>query len=134
MQTLVVRLKPGDDLKQSIQDIAKDNGVQAGFIITCVGGLKTVVIRMAEATPGKQDVRQYKGGFEIVSLVGTISPDGVHLHISFSDVEGRVLGGHLKGGTIVDPTAELVIGIDDSKRLSRKIDEDTGFKELVVGV
>lgn len=69
--------------------------------------------------------------FELLSLVGTLSSDGLHLHVSLGDEEGAVCGGHLVRA-IVNTTAELVIGEAPSLNFSRAMDPDTGFKELVV--
>ncbi len=132
MEIMVFRLKPGDDLKRSIQSFATDNQIESGFIISCVGGLSQAVVRMAGAAPDSQDVRTFQEDLEIVSLVGTISPDGVHLHMSFSDKNGMVRGGHLKEGTIIDPTAEIVIGISKGVKFTREFDPETGFDELVI--
>lgn len=66
------------------------------------------------------------------SLVGTISINGTHLHMSFSDREGIAKGGHLKEGTIIHPTAEIVLGFEDEVEFKRELDEETGFTELVV--
>jgi len=132
MQTIIFRLKPGADLKSSIEEIINQNSVKAGFIITCVGGLEQATVRMAGAKPDVQDIRTFKNDFEIVSLVGTVSISGTHLHMSFSDSQGIVYGGHLKEGTIIHPTAEIVIGIDEDIEMKREMDDETGFTELVV--
>lgn len=132
MQTVTVRLTPGADLKHETERVQQQHDITAGFIVSCVGGLRNVCVRMAGVQPNKQDIRSYQGHFEIVSLVGTISPDGVHIHVSFSDQEGAVLGGHLKEGTVVDPTAELVVGYDKTLRFRRELDSATGFPELLV--
>lgn len=129
---MTFRLKPGADLKKSIESIVVERSIKAGFIISCVGGLEQAVVRMAGATPDAQDIRTLKADYEIVSLVGTVSVNGTHLHISFSDSEGLVYGGHLKEGTIIQPTAEIVLGFEDDVEFKRELDEDTGFKELVV--
>lgn len=132
MQTIIFRLKPGADLKRSIEERIKQNNIRAGFIVTCVGGLEQATVRMAGAKPEAQDIRTLKNDFEIVSLVGTVSVNGVHLHMSFSDSEGIIYGGHLKEGTIIHPTAEIVIGINEGMEMKREMDEETGFAELVV--
>lgn len=69
--------------------------------------------------------------FELLSLVGTLSPDGAHLHASLGDEEGAVCGGHLVRAT-VHTTAEIIIGVATSLTFSREMDPGTGFKELVV--
>lgn len=132
MKTISFRLKPGNDLKKSIEEVIAENGIKAGFIVTCVGGLQQATIRMAGATPDSQDIQTFKADFEIVSLVGTVSVNGTHLHMSFSDLKGNVRGGHLKEGTFIHPTAEIVLGIEETLEFTREMDKETGFKELVV--
>jgi len=133
MKTIIFRLKPGNDLKEGIEKVVREHQIKAGFIVTCVGGLEQATVRMAGAKPDAQDIRTFEGDFEIVSLVGTVSVNGVHLHMSFSDKDGAVQGGHLKEGTVIHPTAEIVIGINESVELKREMDKETGFPELVVG-
>ena len=101
------RLKPGDDLFKSIQKYVIEKKIEAGFIMTCVGSLQEINIRLANAD--KFLVK--KQHFEIVSLVGCVScNDRYHLHISISDSEGNTKGGHLKENNIVYTTAEIVLG------------------------
>ena len=132
MRLYTFRIKPGNDLKTELEKFVKTNNIQAGFIITCVGGLSQASMRMAGAMPDKQDIRTYEGDFEITSLVGTASVNGVHLHMAISDKEGKSFGGHLKKGTIIHPTAEVVIGEDEQAVYTRELDEETGFPELTV--
>ncbi|MBQ9988085.1 MAG: DUF296 domain-containing protein, partial [Erysipelotrichales bacterium] len=70
--------------------------------------------------------------YEIVSLTGTLSTEGLHLHISVSDKEGRVWGGHLSDGCVIYTTAEIVLGELEQYTFTREMDENTGYKELVV--
>lgn len=127
-----MRLKPNQDLKTELEKLVNENGIKSGFIATCVGSLHRVTIRMAGAKPENQDIRTLEGHFEIVSLVGTISVSGTHLHISVSDEDGSVIGGHLKEGSLVTTTAEIVIGYDEAITFNRVLDEETGFDELSV--
>ena len=77
-------------------------------------------------------LKTFEGKFEIVSLVGTFSLDGCHLHISLSDKDGNVIGGHLKEGCAIFTTAEIVISEIENMVFFREMDESTGFKELIV--
>ena len=70
--------------------------------------------------------------FEIVSITGTLSEDGVHIHISVSDEYGNTIGGHLKDGCIVNTTAEIVLNIFDNIKFKREFDDKTGYDELVI--
>lgn len=132
MKLHTFRLTPGKDLKIEIEKYVKAHTIQAGFIVTCVGGLQQATVRMAGAQPDAQDIRTYEKDFEITSLVGTVSVNGVHLHMAMSDKEGVCYGGHLKEGTIIHPTAEIVIGEDETATYTREFDQETGFPELKV--
>lgn len=123
---------PGQDLKAEIEKVIKANNITSGYIATCVGSLHQVTMRMAGAKPEKQDIRTLKGDYEIVSLVGTVSVNGTHLHLSVSDANGQVIGGHLKEGSLITTTAELVIGYDENITFDRTTDPDTGFEELSI--
>lgn len=112
--------------------MVRERAIKAGFIVTCVGGLEQAVVRMAGAKPDAQDIRTFEGDYEIVSLVGTVSVNGTHLHLSFSDSEGLTKGGHLKEGTIIHPTAEIVLGYEDNIEFKRELDDETGFPELTI--
>lgn len=128
MDYFVIRLKRNDDLKKSITKFAKENNIYAGVIVSAVGSVSEVRIRKADGVNEYFELRDH----EILSLSGTISKDGVHLHISLSNDNMRVIGGHLLDGTIVNTTCELVIMKFNKYSLSREFDEETGYNELVV--
>ncbi|MGI9280971.1 MAG: PCC domain-containing protein [Endozoicomonas sp.] len=65
-------------------------------------------------------------------MSGTVCPSGLHLHICVADKKGQVLGGHLKPGSIIDTTAEIVVGILKDTCFTREVDGETGYLELVV--
>lgn len=132
MKLFTTRLHGGEDLRQALQEFAKQNNIQAGFIVTCVGALKSMCIRMAGATCDNQTINNFDEDFEIVSLVGTITKDDCHLHIAGSKKDGNVIGGHLRVGSIVNITAEVVIGEDEKSIYDRVFDTDTGFEELTI--
>jgi predicted DNA-binding protein with PD1-like motif len=78
------RLKPGEDLRAGIEKIVKEKEIKAGWISTCVGSLEDYAIRFAN----QPDAATGNGHFEIVSLTGTVSANGSHIHISISDSTG----------------------------------------------
>ena len=128
MKTHAFRFQPSQDLKIAIKNYVRENQIKAGVILSCVGSLNCATLRMAD----ENITKTFNEKFEIVSLVGTLSPDGCHLHISLSDRDGDVVGGHLNEGCIINTTAEIVIGEIENLSFSRAIDKDTGFKELVI--
>lgn len=123
-----IRLMPQEDLKLALIKFTQEKKLNAGFIITCVGSLIKAQLRLANA----KTIAHYDGEMEIVSLVGTLSRDGVHLHISLANDKGIMVGGHLLDGCIIHTTAEIVIGNAHSMQFSREIDPKTNFKELIV--
>jgi predicted DNA-binding protein with PD1-like motif len=128
MKTHVIRLKPGQDLKEEIEALAVREKMEAGWMVTCVGSLTEYNLRFANQEAGTQK----QGYFEIVSLVGTVSTNGSHLHLSVSDRTGATTGGHLLSGCKVYTTAEIVIQQDPDLTFTRKADGSTPWAELQV--
>jgi predicted DNA-binding protein with PD1-like motif len=128
VRTHAFRLTGGADLRESMEARVRSTGIRAGWVLACVGSLSRAVLRM----PGARDFLTLEQDFEIVSMEGTLSPDGCHIHVAISDHAGRVLGGHLVSGCIVRTTAEIVLADEPSLEFARERDERTGFAELVV--
>ena len=123
-----LRLKPGQDLKQEIQKLVSEKQIRAGWINTCVGSLTDYTIRFANQPEGATG----NGHFEIVSLTGTVSTNGSHIHISISDSTGKTIGGHLMDGCKIYTTAEIVIGSSSEYIFKREKDGSTPWEELQV--
>jgi predicted DNA-binding protein with PD1-like motif len=88
---------------------------------------------MAHSDQAENAVKVFYEHFEIVSLVGTLSSTGGHhLHISLSNKDGNVLGGHVFGETNDFTTAEVVIGECVDLKFDRDYDSQSGYDELVV--
>lgn len=128
MRTYALRLRPGQDLRMELERFARAHELRAAFIMSCVGSLRHAALRLADQ-PG---TAQYEAKFEILSLVGTLSPDGPHLHIALADGAGTTIGGHLLAGNVIYTTAEIVIGELDHLVFTRPIDPDTTYDELVI--
>lgn len=124
-----LRLSPGEDLKESLQQFIQAHALSAGCILTAVGSLQRANLRFA----GRDIPTPITGQFEIVSLVGTLSPDGAHLHVAIADAYGHTLGGHIMHGCLIHTTAEIVIGSLTGLVFNRAVDSQTGYRELVVG-
>jgi len=132
MRLIARRLTEGEDLKQAIESLVLEYKLTAATILSAVGSLSHARIRMAGAKPDGQDIRELDGPFEIVSLIGNLGPGRSHLHVSISDSEGIVIGGHLKEGSIVHTTVELVIASEQKVTFTSEVDPSTGFEELQI--
>ncbi|MBD2771983.1 PPC domain-containing DNA-binding protein [Iningainema tapete] len=128
MKIAAIRLKPEEDLKQSLKNFAIQKNIQAGFILTAIGSLQQATIRFANQPTSTVLTEK----FEILSLNGIIATTGLHLHIAISDQQGNTIGGHLDNGCIIYTTAEIVIGISEEHTFLRTVDTETGYQELEV--
>lgn len=126
MDTYATRLLPGQDLKQEIDALAERERWEAACILTGIGSLRKAAIRFAD----RPAAEVLEGPLEIISLSGTLSQEGSHIHISVSDSGGKLSAGHLTEGAIIYTTAEMVFGILSEWHFSRSFDPVTGFSEL----
>src|ERR1019366_9416851 len=124
----ILRLLPGDDLRLSIENFVNEHAIEAGWMVTCVGSLTAYSIRFAN----QKNSSNGNGYFEIVSLTGTLSVNGCHLHISIADETGKAIGGHLMHVCKIYTTAEIVLVESGKYIFTREKDDDTGWKELQV--
>jgi len=128
MENYTFRLKPGHDLFDSIEAFAREKEIQAGCVLSGVGSLTSVTLRLAN----REFLTKYEGFFEIVSITGLVSIHGSHVHLSISDGDGKTVGGHLVSGSKIYTTAEIVILAFDNVIYKREFAEDSGYEELVV--
>jgi uncharacterized protein len=144
------RLRPGADIVVSIKSAAiaasqSTNACTAFVVLSCVGSVSSLTLRMANAiattdTSTSSPFLSWNEPLEIVSLVGTIAvatkenPEqhvSFHLHMSVSDKNGNVYGGHFVKG-IVYTTMELILGSIANVQFHRIYDPSTGYRELEV--
>ena len=129
MKTYTFRLKPGQDLFDSIEAFAADKKIEAGCVLSSVGSLTHATLRLAN----RSHCDEYEGHFEIVSMTGTVSTNGSHIHVAISDGDGVTIGGHLVSGCKIYTTAEIVLAVFDDIVYKRELlENDSGYEELVV--
>lgn len=128
MQNYTFRLQSGQDLFDSIQAFVKEKHSEAGCVLSGVGSLTHATLRLANS----EFLSEYDGPFEIVSVTGTVSIHGSHLHISISDGDGKTIGGHFESGCKIYTTAEIVLLVFDDVIYKREFAEDSGYDELKV--
>lgn len=122
------RLRPGQDLKKELLYYCQMHSLHGACIVSAVGSLNKAHIRLS----GGKDVVEFQGPFEIVSLNGTLSSSGIHLHMSISNFDGKVIGGHLMDGCEIHTTAEIVLLENNDLLFTREADGHTGYKELII--
>jgi predicted DNA-binding protein with PD1-like motif len=97
-------------------------------VLQGIGSLSVAQLRLAGATQSTE----LRGDLEILTLAGSLSPDGAHLHIAVADAQGRVLGGHVMAGCLVRTTVEVLLALLPEHRFAREQDAASGFRELVI--
>ncbi|MEY3462524.1 MAG: hypothetical protein RLZZ468_302 [Cyanobacteriota bacterium] len=100
-----LHLNPGDDVRTSLEGLARQRQGH-GFVLSVVGNLSQAAFQC----PGRHGPTVLGGELEIITLTGTLAPEGVHLHLSFSDGNCQVWGGHLEAGSVVLRGADLLVG------------------------
>lgn len=124
-RTVFARLGENEDLLNAIKERAEQNEIRAGFFFL-IGTIKRGVV-------GFYKLGEYKrimiaGPLEIVSCLGNLSmrDDGelvVHAHIGIADEEGKMFGGHLLPGCLIDATGELVLVETPEAKLRRALEK-----------
>ncbi|HZF83210.1 MAG TPA: PPC domain-containing DNA-binding protein [Burkholderiaceae bacterium] len=125
---LPVRLPAGADLRRALEEAAAAFAPEGCFVVSGIGSLQDAQLRLAarDAPTG------FDGPWEILSLAGTLTRDGAHLHIALSGSQGQVVGGHVVHGNRVRTTAEVLLCRPAGWVLGRGPDAATGYDELQV--
>ena len=116
-------------MRAALEAALTEQGAGAAFVLQGIGSLSVAQLRLA----GAEQPTELRGDLEILTLAGSIAPDGAHLHMAIADAQGRVLGGHVAAGCIVRTTAEVLLAVLPDHHFSRELDTGgSGFRELVV--
>lgn len=122
-----IRFHRGEDLLASIKKLCEDKNISSGFVASGVGCISKGRVRDASGVT----VREINEDCEIVSLMGTVSRNRCHLHISLSKEDMSTIGGHLCEGCIINTTCELIIAEIPDIFIDVEDDPETGYDELI---
>lgn len=128
MKEYVFRLHRGNDLLEEIKKYAKEKHIKAAVIVSAVGCVSKARIRDASGVT----IQEIEEEMEIVSVMGTVSEERTHLHISLSKKNLSTIGGHLKEGCIINTTAEIVLLSFEDVEFGEEYDKETGYHELKI--
>jgi predicted DNA-binding protein with PD1-like motif len=125
---LIVRLNCDSDLIQSITELARSRGVEAGSF-TAIGALKRAKLGYYDQKNHEYREMKIDSPHEIASCIGNVSlKDGepfIHAHVVLADETGNTKAGHLFEGIVF--AAEVNLRQLEGPRLERKYDEVTGL-------
>jgi uncharacterized protein len=123
-----LRLAPGSDLRRALDEYLKVSELHSAFVVSGIGSLVRANLRFA----GEAGEALVSGPLELLSLAGTLTESGSHLHLSVSNSSGGVIGGHACFGCEIRTTAEILLAGLADWRMAREHDEATGYRELVI--
>lgn len=129
---IALKLDSGEDFYQALNKAIDEFEIESGYILTGIGMLRDVEIGYFD---GEKYLNQHlEKPHELVSMQGSISTIGetiIHIHCSLAGPDHRIVGGHLNRGTVNVINEILIKRLDDIK-LRRKLNPDTGLKELFI--
>lgn len=128
MHGLPLRLTPGCDLRRELERSVGEGSATGGFVVSGIGSLTQASLRFAAVDAATLIVEP----LELLTLAGSLTPDGAHLHALVATADGRVIGGHVGYGCIVRTTAEILVAMLPDWRLGRAHDPASGYAELTI--
>ena len=106
MEHYFYNFSTGVNVYNSLNDLHRDHN-STSFLISAVGDLSKVSFKC----PLNDNPLIIAKKLEIITLSGYTRSYESHLHISVSDEDCRVFGGHLLSGKIVLKSLDVLIGI-----------------------
>lgn len=124
----VLRIDRGEEICEQLKIVAKKENIKLAYL-TGIGAAGKITAGVFDTQEKAFKGQTWSGDLEIVSIAGNINTmDGetyTHFHISFSDEQGNVFGGHLTEA-VISGTGELVLTEIDGI-VDRRFDEETGL-------
>ena len=126
--TYVVRLQRGEEVLACLRELCEKESISLGTV-SAIGAVNHVVVGVYRVDEQKYVANTFDGVMELTSLMGNITEkDGepyLHLHATFGDLTGKVIGGHLNEA-VVSATSELFVRKVEG-HVGRRLDPETGL-------
>ena len=121
-------LAKGDNINKTFESFAEVKGVGCAWL-NGIGALENPEIGYYSLEDKSYYRKTFKGEYELTSLIGNITlKEGKpfsHTHITFSDTEFRVFGGHLFNANIT-AAGEFIIQFG-SDEINREMNAEIGL-------
>ena len=121
-------LAKGDNINKTFESFAEVNGVGCAWL-NGIGALENPEIGYYSLEDKSYYRKTFKGEYELTSLIGNITlKEGKpfsHTHITFSDTEFRVFGGHLFNANIT-AAGEFIMQFG-SDEINREMNAEIGL-------
>lgn len=125
---IALRMDKGDDITESIYSVAEKEGVKLANV-SGIGATDNFTVGVFDMAKKEYEKFDFCGNHEINSLTGNITEkDGkpyIHLHITATGKDGKVVGGHLIKG-VISLTGEIIITVIDGS-ITREFNAELGI-------
>ena len=125
---VLMTLAKGDYINRTFESFASMKGVECAWL-NGIGALENPEIGYYSMDDKSYLRKHFKGEFELTSLMGNITmKEGrpfAHTHITFSDINYRVWGGHLFDARIT-AAGEFLMQLGNDK-ITREINHEIGL-------
>ncbi len=126
---LFIRLEKGEEIVTEVEEILEDEDVTAGSF-QGIGAVSKATLGHYSLVSKEYSEKELAQPLEIVSLMGTITEEGIHPHACLGTEEMETYGGHLVEA-VVAATCEI-IATPAPARLNRYHDEKIGLDLLEI--
>lgn len=124
------RLPKGEDLLQGLTALCVAHNITLGEV-RALGAVTKVCLGFYNQETRQYQTLNFDEEMELVHLLGNISTkDGrpfVHVHASFADSQGKMVGGHLMEGNPIFACEFIIKEYKSEAAFSRGPDEETGL-------
>ena len=122
---VIVGLKRGQDIFESLEQIAREADVHTGIVTSGIGSLTKAHIHTVDSNdfPPKEAYMRLEGPLEVVQFGGVIADYQPHIHIGLWDRYRNYFGGHMHECCEVLALSEISIIRCPQLRLTRKPDQ-----------
>lgn len=124
---IVLHIDKGEEVLSSIKKLCNMENITAG-LVSGLGNVDRIVIGLYKVKDKKYYSSEFNGDFEITNLTGNISVMNnepyLHIHGTFSNIQGDVIGGHLNEARISGAGEIIIQRI--SGEIKRRFNEEIG--------
>lgn len=130
-EVIAVRLDRGEDVLGSVEAVAREKDIHTGVVVSGIGTLDRARLHYITHTgyPSKDEIVEYEGPIELLSMDGIIAEHVPHIHTCISIKETTYMG-HLEPGCRVLYLAEIAIARVEDMRLRRRPHPETNINTL----
>lgn len=132
-RTIVIHLKMGEDVLESIKKVIKREGIKSGLVLTGYGTLDIARFHYITHTnlPPNDEFKVIRGPLELISMHGVIADGEPHIHFTFSDAD-QAYGGHLEPGCRTLYLCDVVLAEVEDVDMHFVVDPETKLRGLTL--